>query len=230
MAQKNTTNKNTNQDDTLSAENEYKLQELSRNALKARASITQQLGVTAGATVDSVRYILEEILSYRFDTMRKNLIEQNQNDKYFKKELQQNIAMVNKQSQVIKDDNDKLKQQILDHAVQNAKEHNLNSKLNTITLQNLKTLALLKKIRQTQMDTDNSYVTQYDNDNVKDDGNLLKKLKMENTELKAQLKQSANHIKYLEESKINTIMTMSQEIQKLRQQIIELSKSKTTTR
>eukprot|EP00483_Globobulimina_turgida_P001137 UN01139 len=219
MAQQSTINEDTN-DNIMGFKEESRLRELSRHAVTARASIAQELGPIAGATVDSVRYILEEILSYRFDTMRKNLIEQNQNDKYFKKELQQKIATIDKQSLVINDGNDKLKRQMLERSIQNAKERNANSKLNTITLQNLKTLALLKKIYQRQMDMDtNGAGTDYD------DCNLLKKYKLENVELKAQLKQTQVHIKYLEESKINTIMTMSQEIQKLRQQIIDLSKS-----
>eukprot|EP01084_Bolivina_argentea_P040082 74065_1 len=212
--------------DTLSPDEERKLQQLNRNAVKARASITQELGLTAGAAVDSVRYILEEILSYRLDTMRKSLIERNKTDAYFKKEIQQRIAMMEKQSLIIKDDNHKLKQQIMHHSVQNAKENNSNSKLNTITLQNLKSLALLKRVHQAQLDSAE------DRDGYEMNGepgvNQLKKLKMENVELKAQLKQSENHIKYLEESKVNTIMTMSQEIQKLRQQIIDLSKTTNT--
>eukprot|EP01083_Nonionella_stella_P033171 90813_1 len=216
----------TNMNDTLSPDEERKLQQLNRNAVKARASITQELGLTAGAAVDSVRYILEEILSYRLDTMRKSLIERNKTDAYFKKEIQQRIAMMEKQSLIIKDDNHKLKQQIMHHSVQNAKENNSNSKLNTITLQNLKSLALLKRVHQAQLDSAE------DRDGYEMNGepgvNQLKKLKMENVELKAQLKQSENHIKYLEESKVNTIMTMSQEIQKLRQQIIDLSKTTNT--
>ena len=219
-------------------EEESKLQALSRNALKARASITQELGITAAATVDNVRFILEEILSHRLDTMRKNLIEQNLNDKYYKKELQQNVQFIQKQMEIIRDDNDKLKQQIIDHSIKNSQETNSNSKLNTITLQNMKTLALLKQIHQHQIDNtdykndindNNDNNINNNNNNNHFDSNLLKKLKLENTELKAQLKQSQNHIKYLEESKINTIMTMSQEIQKLRQQIIDLSKTQRTT-
>lgn len=225
-------------ENTMQIEEESKLQQLSRNALNARASITQELGITAGATVDSVRYILEEILSHRLDTMRKNLIEQNQNNQYFKKELGQNIQFISKQMDVIREDNEKLKQQIIDRSIQNAKENNSNSKLNTITLQNMKTLALLKKIQQHQIDNDNLNGMDYkysehddltnddqNGDTLKhnNDGNLLKKLKLENTELKAKLKQSQQHIKYLEESKINTIMKMSTEIQRLRQQIIDIS-------
>jgi len=239
----------------MQMEEEAKLQQLSRNATTARASITQELGITAGATVDSVRFILEEILSYRLDTMRKNLLEQNQNNQYFRKELQQNINFMTKQMDLIREDNDKLKQQIIDRSIQNTQENNSNSKLNTITLQNMKTLALLKKIHQYQMDNDTDNGIDYksehndiqnngdrdghhhhgdtlnDNNNNnnmtikhhRNDSNLLKKLKLENTELKAQLKQSQQHIKYLEESKINTIMKMSTEIQRLRQQIIYMS-------
>merc|ERR1712062_56199 len=100
-----------------------------------------------------------------------------------------------------------------------------NTKLNTITLQNLKTLALLKKMHQIQMDAHAMDHDEEDKDNL----NLLKKLKIENIELKAQLKQSNQHIEYLEESKVKTIQTMAQEIQKLRQQIIDLSKAKSVS-
>ena len=180
----------------LGMEEETKMQELSRNALQARQSITNELGIRAGATVDSVRYILEEILSYRLDTMRQNLMEQNKNNKLYKNQLQKNQEMEN-------------------------------TKLNTITLQNLKTLALLKKMHQVQME---SHSLDYANDNEdKDNLNLLKKLKIENIELKAQLKQSQQHIEYLEESKVNTIKTMSQEIQRLRQQIIDLNTGKSSS-
>merc|ERR1712039_419909 len=176
-------------------EEESKMDTLSRNALEARKSIANDLGIKAGATVDSVRLILEEILSHRLDTMRQNLIEQNKNNKLYKNQLQQNLSMEN-------------------------------TKLNTITLQNLKMSAMLKKMYQMQIDSNAMMHEQGQGDvdgKDKDSVNLLKKLKIENIELKAQLKQSRQHIEYLETSKIQTVQSMSQEIQRLRQQIIDLS-------
>ena len=55
--------------------------------------------------------------------------------------------------------------------------------------------------------------------------NLLKRLKMQNVELKAELKQSQNHVEYVEQSKIRTVRAMASEIQRLRQQIANISKS-----
>ena len=179
-------------------------------------------------TVESVRYILEEVLSYRLDAIRKRLIEQNNNDKYYRTELEEHIAMIKEHMMAVKGDNERLQRKLEEQSDKTSNESVIISKLNMLTLQNIQSLAFSKKILRRQMDgADRQYLTD-DALSNENEVNLLKRLKLQNMELKAQLKQSQSHIQYLEESKIKSIISMSAEIQRLRQQIIDLSRNEDT--
>jgi hypothetical protein len=184
-------------------ENQPKLKTLRHRAREARQSISEELGLAAGATVDQMRFILEDIMVHRIDKLVRTLQTQRNNFEQSQKELSTHNKGIEKNLLRITDDNQRLNAQIQNFARDNAVRNAINSKLNGIQNQNARIL------------------TKIGDKGNKKKARAAEDLVAENNVLRGKLEQSENYIRFLEQSKMQTVIAMSSEIEKLRQQIIE---------
>lgn len=117
-----------------------KLKQLQHRARRARDSISEELGFAAGATVDQMRYILEEIMVHRIDKLVRVLREQHTTYNSSQKNLQQYNQSIEGNLNRITDDNQRLNAQIENFAKENSVRNAINAKLNSIQIQNVKIL------------------------------------------------------------------------------------------